>query len=64
MAAKLVQFYDQAAKEFGGQGRVKLAMLTKISSAKAGDVEDSPDNIRLFESALKRLREQSGGSSS
>ena len=60
MAAKLVQFYDQATKDFGGQGRVKLAMLTKIPSSKAAEVEDSTENIRLFEKALAQLRLQVG----
>jgi hypothetical protein len=61
MAARLIEFYDQAATEFGPAGRIKLALLTKISSEKAGAVEDSPDNIRVFEQALKQLRTQGGG---
>jgi hypothetical protein len=56
MAAKLNEFYKQAAQEFGLAGRIKLAMLTKISSEKAENVEDSPENIRVFEQALEKLR--------
>lgn len=56
MAGKLIEFYKQAAQEFGIAGRIKLAMLTKISSEKAEAVEDSPENIRVFEQALKQLR--------
>lgn len=59
MAAKLESFYQQAAKEWGMTGRMKLAMLTRISSEKARSVEDSPENIRVFEDALKQLRLQS-----
>ena len=59
MAAKLNEFYKQAAQEFGLTGRIKLAMLTKISSEKAEAAEDSPENIRVFEQALQQLR--SGG---
>ena len=59
MAAKLNEFYKQAAQEFGLAGRIKLAMLTKISSEKAEAAEDSPENIRIFEQALRQLR--SGG---
>ena len=59
MAAKLSEFYKQAAQEFGLAGRIKLAMLTKISSEKAEAAEDSADNIRVFEQELKQLR--SGG---
>lgn len=61
MAAKLTEFYSQAAHEFGLAGRIKLALLTKISSEKAGAVEDSPDNIRVFEQAMQQLRTQAGG---
>ena len=56
MAAKLNEFYKQAAQEFGLTGRIKLAMLTKISSEKAEAAEDSPENIRIFEQALQQLR--------
>jgi len=59
MAAKLNEFYKQAAQEFGLAGRIKLAMLTKISSEKAEAADDSPENIRIFEQALQQLR--SGG---
>ena len=56
MAAKLNDFYKQAAQEFGLAGRIKLAMLTKISSEKAEAAEDSPENIRIFERAIQQLR--------
>ena len=56
MAQKLTDYYAQAAKEFGIMGRMKLAMLTKIPSEKAGTEADSPDNIKLFEQALSQLR--------
>jgi hypothetical protein len=56
MAAKLNEFYKQAAQEFGLAGRIKLAMLTKISSEKAEAAEDSPENIRIFERAIQQLR--------
>lgn len=56
MAAKLNEFYKQAAQEFGLTGRIKLAMLTKISSEKAEAADDSPENIRIFEQALQQLR--------
>jgi hypothetical protein len=59
MATRLTDFYKQAAQEFGLAGRIKLAMLTKISSEKAASVDDSPENIRIFERALQQLR--SGG---
>jgi hypothetical protein len=57
MAAKLTEFYAQASKEFGISGRMKLAMLTKISSEKAGIEADSPENIKLFEQAIRQLKQ-------
>jgi hypothetical protein len=56
MAAKLTEFYAQASKDFGISGRMKLAMLTKISSEKAGTEADTPENIKLFEQAMVQLR--------
>ena len=56
MAAKLTEFYTQASKQFGMSGRMKLAMLTKISSERAGAEADTPDNIRLFEQAMAQLK--------
>ena len=56
MAAKLNEFYKQAAQEFGLAGRIKLAMLTKISSEKAEAAPDSPENVRIFEQAMQKLR--------
>lgn len=56
MAAKLTEFYAQAAKQYGVMGRMKLAMLTKISSEKAGTEADSPENIKLFEQAMLQLK--------
>jgi hypothetical protein len=56
MATKLTEYYSQAAKEFGTMGRMKLAMLTKISSEKAAAEADTPANIDLFQKALVQLR--------
>ena len=56
MAAKLNEYYAKAAKEYGVMGRMKLAMLTKISSEKAALEADSPDNIKLFEQAWGQLK--------
>ena len=56
MAAKLTAFYAEATKQYGVMGRMKLAMLTKISSEKAGTEADSPENIKLFEQAMLQLK--------
>lgn len=56
MGVRLVDLYDQAQKEFGIVGRMKLAILTKTSSTKAQDEADSAENIRRFSQALSQLR--------
>ena len=56
MAAKLEQYFDRANAEWGAVGRMKLAMLTKMSSAQAKTVEDSAGNIQAFETAMQQLR--------
>lgn len=57
MATKLTEYYAQAAKQYGVMGRMKLAMLTKISSEKAGTEADTPENIKLFEQAMHQLKQ-------
>jgi hypothetical protein len=56
MGVKLVGIFDAAEREFGFMGRMKLAMLTKVASAKAAEEVDSPENVRAFEAALTQLR--------
>jgi hypothetical protein len=56
MASKLSSFYDQASKEFGVMGRMKLAMLTKIPSERAASEADTPANIQMFERAIQQMR--------
>jgi hypothetical protein len=63
MAETLVSYYTEMEKEFGFAGRMKLAMLTKISSDKAESAADSPENVRAFELAVKQLRLQLAGKS-
>jgi hypothetical protein len=52
----LTEFYAQAAKDYGVTGRMRLAMLTKISSEKAASEPDSADNIKLFQNAFSQLK--------
>ena len=55
MGEKLLAFYEKA-KEKGGLGaQIKLATITKMSSKTAAKVEDSPENIKIFEDAMKQI---------
>ena len=60
MAAKLLGIYDALGRELGFQARMKLAMLTKISSSDAQSAPDSPANIQLFEKAAGTIRKELG----
>jgi hypothetical protein len=59
MGAQLVAYYEKVGKEFGISGRMKLALLTSITSIKATAEEDSKANIQKFENAIAQIR-QSG----
>ncbi len=61
MGARLVAHYEEIGKELGALGRMKLAMLTHIPSAKAQDAEDSPANVQLFQNAIAQLRKELKG---
>lgn len=56
MGAQLVGYFEKIGAEFGATGRMKLAMLTLVSSANASNEEDSAENIRRFEEAITQVR--------
>jgi hypothetical protein len=56
MGAQLLNYYEKVASEFGFEGRMKLALLTTISSSKAEAEPDTPANIQKFEAALAQIR--------
>ncbi len=56
MGKQLLQRYDEIGREMGAVGRMKLAMLTKMTSGAAEKAEDSPSNLRLVEEAVMQLR--------
>jgi hypothetical protein len=56
MGLQLMQRYEEIGREMGAIGRMKLAMLTKMTSGTAEKAEDSPSNLRLVEEAMAQLR--------
>jgi hypothetical protein len=56
MGMQLVHRYEEIGREMGAIGRMKLAMLTKLSSVHAADVEDSASNLKLVDDAIAQLR--------
>jgi hypothetical protein len=55
MGQQLLAMYSEAEK-LGLQAKMKLAMLTKVPSAKAGEVPDTPELVAQFKDALKRIQ--------
>ena len=56
MGILLKQRYEDVGREMGSLGRMKLAMLTKLSSTHAAEVEDSASNLKLVDDAIAQLR--------
>ncbi len=58
MGAALQQYYDQA-KDIGGlKATMRLAVITGVSSVKAGEQPDSPELKQKFEQALAQLKKE------
>ncbi len=56
MGAQMKGRFEDVGREFGTVGRMKLAMLTKISSVKAEEIQDSATNLKLIDDAIAELR--------
>jgi hypothetical protein len=56
MGAQLLGYYEKVTKEFGVKGRMKLALLTMVTSMTAGSEDDSPANIQKFEQAMAQIK--------
>jgi len=55
MAERLLQYYKIASDEGGLDLKMKLAMATKVPSAMAARIPDSPDTLKQFRETLQRL---------
>ena len=51
---------EQVGRELGFEGRMKLAMLTKVSSTQASSADDSPANLKIFDEAVSKIRKELG----
>ncbi len=56
MGMQLLRRYDEIGREMGAVGRMKLAMLTKMTSGAAEKAEDSASNLKLVDEAILQLR--------
>ncbi len=55
MGTQLVNLYKEAQVKGGLKARIRLAMLTGISSTKAMSAPDSPANIAKFRKAIREM---------
>lgn len=55
MGAKLEEFFAKAKAQGGLTAQMKLAMLTRMSPAKAKEAPDDEANIKVFKEAMKKL---------
>jgi len=58
MAQKLLDYYEKAKALGGIKARMRLAVITKISSDKAGTEPDSQENISIFEKAMHEIKKE------
>jgi hypothetical protein len=56
MGIQLKNRFEEVGREMGSAGRMKLAMLTKMSSVQASTLEDSAANLKLIDDAIAQLR--------
>ncbi|MBN2723097.1 MAG: hypothetical protein JXR95_03390 [Deltaproteobacteria bacterium] len=55
MGTKLKTLYDFVIQNGGMQERMRVAMKSGISSSKAPDLPDTPENISKLKAAIKEV---------
>jgi len=55
MGAKLSSYYEAAKAKGGLAAQIKLAVLTKMAASAAATADDSAQNIKVFEDAMRQL---------
>jgi hypothetical protein len=58
MGQQLSGYYEKAKAMGGMKAQMRMAMITKVPSAQAGSLPDSPDKVAIFEQALKDLEKE------
>ena len=58
MADKLMQFYEEAGKLGGLKAKMRLSILTSVSSTKAAEMGDDAEIVKKFEQALDEIRKE------
>lgn len=58
MGQKLVEYFHEAESIGGIKARVRVSILTKTSSFVAKKIDDSEENIKKFEEALEKIKQE------
>jgi hypothetical protein len=54
----MVKYYEEAGKLGGLKAKMRLAVLTKLSSSQAKSEPDLPENIEKFKNAIQEIRKE------
>lgn len=55
MGERLIQIYQTVRERGGIEAQIKLAMITRMSSIKAREVEDTEEYLKIFENAKEKI---------
>ena len=58
MGAKLAEYYEKANGIGGMKAKMRLAIMTKIPSAKAVSEAETPELLQKFENALQEIKKE------
>lgn len=58
MGKRLMDFYDEAMKLGAAKAKLRLAMITCVSSSRAMEAPDSPENIKKFADAMTEIKKE------
>jgi tellurite resistance protein len=58
MGQRLIEYYEKARAMGGIKAQMRLAMMTRVPSDAAVHEQDSSENIRKFEDAIKELQKE------
>lgn len=58
MAAEMLKLFEEANNLAGALARVKLAMISRISSVAAQTLPDTPENLQKLRQALEAIRKE------
>ena len=58
MGQKLLEFYNEVVELGQAKARMRLAMLTRVSSVQAAQEPDSAENIKKFQEALQEIKKE------